>query len=189
MWKWKENQGLNTPSRPEQPVSTTAAPGSVVTQSTAEEVVPVEAPKPFASLRVDIAHIGKSVMIKGELSGSEDLYLDGEVEGSIVLHGHKLTIGPNGHVRASIDAREVVVQGKLDGNVQGAERVELDRSAVFVGDISAQRVAVEEGAYFKGSIDIIKGVESSAKPDPRPEPSQAAAVGSAALNLSVGGKK
>ena len=106
--------------------------------------------------RTDIAHIGKSVVIKGELSGSEDLYLDGEVEGSIELRDHSLTIGPNGHVRANINAKEVIVQGKVEGNITGTDRVELRKSAVQVGDIATQRIVIEDGAYFKGGIDIRK---------------------------------
>jgi cytoskeletal protein CcmA (bactofilin family) len=106
--------------------------------------------------RSDIAHIGKSVVIKGELSGSEDLYLDGEVEGSIELRDHSLTIGPNGQVRASINAKDVIIQGKVDGNVSSSGRVELRNSAILIGDISTQRIVIEDGAYFKGGIDITK---------------------------------
>jgi cytoskeletal protein CcmA (bactofilin family) len=101
-----------------------------------------------------LAQIGKSVFIKGELSGSEDLFLDGKVEGSIALKGNSLTVGPNGQVKASIDAKGVVVQGKLDGNIQASERVELRKSAVVNGDITTQRILIEEGAFLKGRVDI-----------------------------------
>ena len=84
---------------------------------------------------MDIATIGKSVVVKGELSGSEDLYVDGEVEGSISLNGQSLTIGPNGHVRANIEARNVIVHGHLDGNMRASERVDLRKSAALSGDI------------------------------------------------------
>jgi cytoskeletal protein CcmA (bactofilin family) len=106
--------------------------------------------------RTDVAQIGKSVVIKGELSGSEDLYLDGEVEGSIELHDHNLTVGPNGRVRANVNAKEVIVHGKVDGNITSSDRVELRKSAVLVGDIATQRIVIEDGAYFKGGIDIRK---------------------------------
>jgi len=112
----------------------------------------VDAPK--YETRHEVAHIGKAVLIKGELSGSEDLYLDGEVEGTIELHQNSVTIGPNAKIRAHVNAREVIIHGKVDGNIHGAERVELKRSAVLVGDIRTQRVAVEDGAFFKGSIDV-----------------------------------
>lgn len=113
--------------------------------------------------RTDVAHIGKSVIIKGELSGSEDVYLDGEVEGSIQLHDHSLTIGPNGHIRANINAKEVVIHGKVDGNVTGSQRVELRKSAILVGDIATQRILIEDGAFFKGGIDI--GKEQTSRQD------------------------
>ncbi len=106
------------------------------------------------NVRSEVAHIGKSVVIKGELSGSEDLYLDGEVEGTIELQRNSLTVGPNGRIRAHIHAKEVVVHGKVDGNIRTTDRVELRRTAVLVGDIQTQRITIEDGAYFKGGIDI-----------------------------------
>ena len=118
------------------------------------------------NFRSDVAHIGKSVLVKGELSGSEDLYLDGEVEGSIDLADHNLTIGPHGRVRANVKARDVIVHGKVDGNIHGTERVELKRSAVLVGDISTQRIVIEDGAFFKGAIDIKKDAKAAAKVEP-----------------------
>lgn len=114
----------------------------------------------------EFAHIGKSVVIKGELSGSEDLYVDGTVEGSIELQGNNLVIGPNGHVRANVNAKGVVVQGKLDGNIHASERTELRKTAVAVGEIITQRVAIEDGAYFKGKVDIQK---EAARPGPQPQ--------------------
>ena len=107
-----------------------------------------------APLSADLAQIGKSVVIKGELSGSEDLYVDGQVDGSISLKNYSLTVGPNGQVKASVDAKGVVVQGKLEGNVLASDRVELRKSAVVTGDITTQRISIEEGAYLKGKIDI-----------------------------------
>jgi cytoskeletal protein CcmA (bactofilin family) len=101
-----------------------------------------------------LAQIGKSVVVKGDLSGSEDLYVDGQVEGSIALKGNSLTVGPNGQVKASVDAKGVVVLGKLDGNILAGDRVELRKSAVVNGDISAQRISIEEGAFLKGKVDI-----------------------------------
>ncbi len=102
----------------------------------------------------EFAHIGKSVVIKGELSGSEDLYVDGHVEGSIELRNNSLIVGPNGNVKATVSAKGVVIQGKLDGTISASERVELRKSAVVNGDVSTQRIAIEEGASFHGKIDI-----------------------------------
>ena len=104
----------------------------------------------------EFAHIGKSLIVKGELTGSEDLYIDGQVEGSIDLQGNNLTIGPNGQIRANVNAKGVIVQGKLEGNIHATERVDFRKSAIAVGDVITQRVAIEEGAYFKGKVDIGK---------------------------------
>ena len=133
---------------------------------TPKETLPVETSK-FNEPRNEMAHIGKSVVIKGELSGSEDLYLDGEVEGTIELSGNSLTIGPNGRVRAHTNAKDVVVHGKVNGNVR-ADRVELKKSALVTGDIVTQRVVIEEGAFFKGGIDIHRETKEASKPEPRP---------------------
>jgi cytoskeletal protein CcmA (bactofilin family) len=129
----------------------------------------------------EFAHIGKSVIIKGELSGSEDLYVDGQVEGSIELSGNRLIIGPHGQVRANVNAKGVIVQGKLDGNIRASERAELTKSAIAVGDIITQRIAIEEGAFFKGKVDIQKDTtqKDSAKTEgARPAASASAAAGS-----------
>ncbi len=133
----------------------------------------MDTPKPFDNYKADVAHIGKSVLVKGELSGSEDLYLDGEVEGSIQLRDHSLIVGPHGRVRANIQARDVVVHGKVDGNIRGTERVELKKSAVLVGDISTQRIIVEDGAFFKGAVDIQK---EAGKSEAKKEMAMAAAA-------------
>jgi len=126
----------------------------------------MEMSKPADSTRAEVAHIGKSVVVMGELSGSENLYLDGEVEGSIELREHHLTIGPHGRVRASVHARDIVVQGQLNGNVQGTERVELKKSAVLTGDIVTKRIVIEDGAVFKGSIETLR---EAPKPEPKRE--------------------
>jgi cytoskeletal protein CcmA (bactofilin family) len=116
-----------------------------------------------------MANIGKSVTIKGELSGSEDLYIDGEVQGSIDLHGHGLTVGPNGRVRANIQAKSVVIHGKVDGNVHGSDKVELKSSAVLVGDIAAKRIAIEEGGFLKGKVELTRD-EANAEVATQPKP-------------------
>ena len=116
----------------------------------------------------EFAHIGKSVVIKGELSGSEDLYVDGQVSGTIELRNNSLTIGPNGQVKADITAKNISVQGTVEGNVTATERVELRKSGVVTGDVFTRRIAIEEGAFLKGKVDLQKdGVQlpkSEAKP-------------------------
>jgi len=112
----------------------------------------------------EFAHIGKSVVIKGELSGSEDLYVDGNVEGKIELRNHSLTVGPNGNVKANVIAKAVVIQGKLDGAVTASDRVELRKSAVVTGDVATQRIAIEEGAFLKGKVEVQKEAGKAAIP-------------------------
>ena len=103
----------------------------------------------------EFANIGKSVSIKGEISGSEDVYVDGQLEGKIDLVGNSLTVGPNGRVHANIVAKTVTVAGTLDGNIQASERTELRKTAVVNGDVQTRRIAIEEGAYFKGRLEIL----------------------------------
>ena len=107
----------------------------------------------MAEIKGEVAHIGKSVIIKGELSGSEDLFIDGEVEGSIELKQNSVTIGPNGRVKAKITAKTVVLEGKVNGDIFGTERVELRGAAVVTGDIVTQRIVIAEGASFQGSVN------------------------------------
>jgi cytoskeletal protein CcmA (bactofilin family) len=117
-----------------------------------------------APLTGDLAQIGKSVVVKGELSGSEDLYVEGQVEGTIALKGNSLTVGPHGQVKASVEAKGVIVQGKLEGNIQASDRVELRKSAIVTGDIATQRISIEEGAYLKGKVDIQGRAEAKSAP-------------------------
>ncbi len=153
---------------------------------TPKEVHAVETPKPLNDYRAEMAHIGKSVLVKGELSGSEDLYLDGEVEGSVELPGHSLTVGPHGRVRAHTRARDVVVHGKVDGDIQ-ADRVELKKTAIHIGKIVTQRIVIEDGAFFKGSIDIQRENKVEAKPEPKPAASVATAAAAGASSPASAG--
>ncbi len=100
--------------------------------------------------------LGQTVVLRGELSANEDLLIEGQLEGTISLEDHCLTIGPHGQVKAEIRARQVVILGTVSGNVVAREKVEIRRSGHIVGDLRAGAVAIEEGAYFKGSIDILR---------------------------------
>jgi cytoskeletal protein CcmA (bactofilin family) len=102
------------------------------------------------------ATLGKSLVIKGEVTGSESLYIDGRVEGSINLPGNRVTVGRNGVVAANISAREIVVLGKVRGNMTASDRVDIRGEGSLTGDVVAQRISIEDGAYFKGGIDIRK---------------------------------
>ena len=104
----------------------------------------------------DQATIGKSLVIKGEVTGSESLYIDGRVEGSINLSGNRVTVGRNGVVSANINAREIVVLGKVRGNLTASDRVDIRSDGSLTGDVVAARISIEDGAFFKGGIDIRK---------------------------------
>jgi len=113
------------------------------------------------------ATIGKSLVIKGEVTGSESLYIDGKVEGSINLPGNRVTVGRNGQVAANINAREVVVLGKVRGNLNASDRVDIRNEGSLTGDVVAQRISIEDGAFFKGGIDIRKpGQQKSDSKEP-----------------------
>ena len=103
------------------------------------------------------ATLGKSLVIKGEVTGSESLYIDGRVEGSINLSGNRVTVGRNGVVAANINAREIVVLGKVRGNLTASDRVDIRSDGSLTGDVIAARISIEDGAFFKGGIDIRKG--------------------------------
>jgi cytoskeletal protein CcmA (bactofilin family) len=116
----------------------------------------METPKAPDTARGEMILIGKSVVIKGELSCGEDLYIDGQVEGTIDPKGNRLAIGPHGRVKANVNACAVVVQGKLEGSIQASDRVDLKQSAVVTGNIATQRISIDDGAYFKGRVNIQK---------------------------------
>jgi len=149
---WKPSQtGMTTPpptpepARPAQvsnPVAETAnrAPASSAEQAT----------------------IGKGLFVKGEITGSESLFIDGKIEGNINLPGNRVTVGRNGQVAANVTAREVVILGKIRGNVNASDRVDIRAEGSLAGDVAAARISIEDGAYFKGGIDIRK--PESAKP-------------------------
>lgn len=112
----------------------------------------------------DKVNIGKSVIIKGELSGSEDLTIEGNVEGRIELKDNTLTIGPNGKIRAEVFAKQVIVLGEVTGNVTASEKVDIRDNGSVDGDVTAPRVAISEGAHFRGAIDMQRTGQAHAKP-------------------------
>jgi cytoskeletal protein CcmA (bactofilin family) len=158
---WKPNQpGNNPPSSPE-PVRPVTPTGTTFEASPSRP--PVGGASAAAVPAGDQATIGKSLVVKGELSGSESLYIDGKVEGAINLPGNRVTVGRNGQVAANIVAREIVVLGKVRGNCQASDRVDIRSEGSLTGDVIAARISIEDGAFFKGGIDIRKpGAESKA---------------------------
>ncbi len=123
------------------------------------------------------ATIGKGVTIVGNIVSREDLFVDGEIDGQVELAENRLTIGANATVKASIHAREVVIVGRVKGNVEATEKVELRKEARLEGDIRTARIVIEDGAVFKGSIDIVK---NEAKPAPKAQPQAQPAPAAAA---------
>jgi len=108
------------------------------------------------AVKTEQATISKGLIVKGEITGTESLYVDGKVEGAINLPGSRVTIGRNGHVGANIAAREIVVLGQVRGNVTAVDRVDIRNEGSLTGDVAAARISIEDGAYFKGGIDIRK---------------------------------
>src|SRR5215472_7234531 len=156
MWKARpeDNKPVSVnPPQPAQPASPLAATSTTPSTPAQAPVPQKETPKVMEPHRADVGHIGKSVSIRGELTGSEDLYFDGEIEGTVDLRDHSLIIGPNGKIKAAVTARDLVVHGRIEGNVT-ATRVELRKSCTLMGDIGTQRIVIEDGAFFKGAIDI-----------------------------------
>jgi cytoskeletal protein CcmA (bactofilin family) len=146
-----------------------------------------QAPAPTASsgpggLRAESAHhmekdnvnIGKSVVIKGELNGSEDLTIEGHVEGTIQLKDHVLTIGPNGKIKAQVFAKSVIVLGEVTGNVTASDKVDIRDNGSVDGDIVSPRVAIAEGAHFRGSVDMQRKGSPASAPAAKPAPQASA---------------
>ncbi len=151
---WKPNQpGTPTPQTPE-PQRPSPSPSAFEAQAPSQRPAPAGAPG-IAPVG-DQATIGKSLIVKGEVSGSESLYIDGKVEGAINLAGNRVTVGRNGQVAANIMAREIVVLGKVRGNCHASDRVDIRSEGSLTGDVIAARISIEDGAFFKGGIDIRK---------------------------------
>src|SRR5881392_2794333 len=150
---WKPTNQPTAPGRPTEPerISPSAPSAPAVTETAASS-----APRPVAASTADQATIGKSLVIKGEVTSSESLYIDGRVEGSINLAGNRVTVGRNGVVAANISAREIVVLGKVRGNLTASDRVDIRNDGSLTGDVVAARISIEDGAFFKGGIDIRK---------------------------------
>lgn len=183
MWKPANPPAPGTPTNPAtknpaQSATPTAPAAETSRPTTSAEPTPVPANRNAVLNTQEQATIGKSLIIKGEVTGSESLYIDGKVEGSINLPGNRVTVGRNGQVSANINAREVVVLGKVRGNLNASDRVDIRNEGSLTGDVVAQRISIEDGAFFKGGIDIRKpGQQKTDSKEPVSiESSQAAAA-------------
>ncbi len=166
MWKPANppTPNVKPSTEPEKPVMTTTS------TPMPSDPTPVAAPRNAVLNNQEQATIGKSLVVKGEVTGSESLYIDGRVEGAINLPGNRVTIGRNGQVQANINAREVVVLGKVKGNINASDRVDIRNEGSLTGDVVCQRISIEDGAYFKGGIDIRKAGAKEANGQAKLEP-------------------
>jgi len=155
---WKRDEAVR-PASSGQP--TTVPPAPPVTAG------PGVRPETSPHMEKDIVNIGKSVVIKGELNGREDLTIEGHVEGTIQLRDHVLTIGPNGRIKAQVFAKSVIVLGEVTGNVTASDKVDIRDNGSVDGDIISPRVAIAEGAHFRGSVDMQR--KATAQPQPQPQ--------------------
>jgi cytoskeletal protein CcmA (bactofilin family) len=151
---WKRDEGVRPPQGGRQDSPPPAAPPASGPAAQSPVESPASASKPLAQQMRDVVNIGKSVVIKGELSGSEDLTIEGQVEGKIELRQNVLTIGPNGKIKAQVFAKSVIVLGEVVGNVSASEKVDIRDNGSVDGDLVSPRVAIAEGAHFRGSIDM-----------------------------------
>ena len=165
---WKRDETVRPPSG--QPAATPASPAP---QPSTTMGTPSPRPEASQFQERDIVNIGKSVVIKGELNGSEDLTIEGQVEGTIQLRDHVLTIGPNGKIKAQVFAKSVIVLGEVTGNVTASEKVDIRDKGSVDGDIISPRVAIAEGAHFRGSVDMQRKATAAA---PQPQAAKPAAV-------------
>ena len=140
--------------RDESPKPTSNQPAAPVAPVTPSQPVSAASQPELRRIERDMVNIGKSVVIKGELAGSEDLTIEGHVEGKIELKDHVLTIGPNGKIKAQVFAKAVIVLGEVNGNVTATEKVDIRDGGSVDGDIISPRVAIAEGAHFRGSVDM-----------------------------------
>ena len=173
---WKRDEAV----KPTVPAGSGSTPAPTTAPPAAEAARTHSAPsEPQRGMERTTVNIGKSVVIKGELSGSEDLTIEGQVDGKIELRQNVLTIGPNGKIKAQVFAKSVVILGEVTGNVTASEKVDIRDNGSVDGDIAAPRVAIAEGAHFRGSIDMQRqgaGAKPAEKADQKAEAKPAAAA-------------
>jgi cytoskeletal protein CcmA (bactofilin family) len=161
MWRKQEESKPTSPS-----VEASKAPK---VETPKAEPPKVEAPKVQPSVAFPVAppreapvaggHLTKALKIKGEISGSEDIFIDGEVQGQIRIGEGRVTIGPSGRVEANVDAREVVVRGRLKGDLMARERVQIDSTGSVIGDVVTRRIGIADGAELRGHVDTTRREE------------------------------
>ena len=161
---WKRDEAVKPTAPPSGPAPSPSAPPAAEAARTPS--TPIE---PQRGMERTTVNIGKSVVIKGELSGSEDLTIEGQVDGKIELRQNVLTIGPNGRIKAQVFAKSVIILGEVTGNVTATEKVDIRDNGSVDGDIASPRVAIAEGAHFRGSVDMQR---AGAKPQQQQQQQQ-----------------
>ena len=169
---WWEKKSRTAESQPQPSVSALTPPPRVESPPLEGTPRAKEMNAPFPNQTI----LGRSMVLRGELAGKEDLLIEGQFEGTINLQEHCLTIGPNGQVKAAIHARQVIVQGTVTGDVTAGEKIDIRKTGHVVGGLVAAGIAIEDGADFKGSIEILR------EQGQRPEPTSAAAAAVAATD-------
>ena len=163
---WGKNETQNPAAAPKPAASVQPEPGVAAPPTPS---VPSVMAETAAFGRPGQSVIGKSVVTKAEITASEDLRVDGDLEGSIKVPEYTVTIGPSGNVKANIIARNITVHGALHGNLQASEKIEIRKTGSLLGDVTTAGITIEDGAYFKGSIDILRPEPKSARPEQRQE--------------------
>jgi cytoskeletal protein CcmA (bactofilin family) len=158
MWGDKKQDAPARTPLPQQPGSNAATASTI--SGEAKKMAPLDSTYPATSGSGGTARLGASLHVKGEITGNEDLSIDGSVEGLVHLQDRKLTIGASARVTADVIAREVVVYGNVKGNLRARDRIEIKKDGSVVGDLTTARIMIEDGAYFKGSIEIDKAGEA-----------------------------
>src|SRR5271154_4694108 len=156
---WGGDKKNETPARtplPQQPSSTVPSANAPSFSGEANTMAPLDTTYPATTASSSTARLGGSLHVKGEITGNEDLHIDGSVEGLVQVEDPKLTVGASAKVTADIIAREVVVYGNVKGNLRARDRIEIKKDGSVVGDLTTARISIEDGAYFKGSIEIDK---------------------------------
>jgi cytoskeletal protein CcmA (bactofilin family) len=162
MWGNKKPEEAPRPSVPVPAKAPGTEPSRPGPASVEDKKMSTEAMRPLASTPAgSTARLGASLHVKGEISGNEDLHVDGSVEGLIQLEDRKLTVGASAKVTADVVAREVVVYGSVKGNLRARDRIEIKKDGSVVGDLTTARIMIEDGAYFKGSIEIDRNASES----------------------------
>jgi cytoskeletal protein CcmA (bactofilin family) len=180
---WKRDDAAKPPAPAASGPAPTPAPASPVADT---PVIRPTAANAQQGLERTAVNIGKSVVIKGELNGSEDLTIEGQVEGKIELRQNVLTIGPNGKIKAQVFAKSVIILGEVTGNVTATEKVDIRDNGSVDGDITAPRVAIAEGAHFRGSIDMQRAGTKGAEAKPAPAAKESTAASSTATATPAG---